>query len=199
LSSSIALADGASTLERARASYEELRYDEASALLEAALDGGELDALQRREALLLAGIVEVIRGEDERASARFRELLEEAPDVTLPSGLSPKITRVFDEVRRRLEAERAQREPRDPAPTNAADGDAPQDLVAASAQPAEAASPSSAGAVSEAEDDGLSSIALGVAAGAAVAAAVVVASAGALLFFARGQPPESSLGTMQLP
>lgn len=193
-----ALAGDAAALDEARRSYEELRYDEAALLLEGALDGGALDDEERRDALLLAGIVAVIRGDDEGAHGHFRELLERHPDVTLPSGLSPKITRVFEDVRAQVEAERAHSamSPSAPAESEGARVDA---APVAGARDPQALGERSGAASEEAPDEGLSAVAVGVAAGAAVAAAVVVAGAGALFFLARAQPPESSLGVMQLP
>ncbi len=195
VASAASLAEGDAALDSARQSYEELRYDEAAALLESALEHGALTEPEHEQALLLKGVVEVVRGDDEEARACFRELLEAKPDAALPSGLSPKITIVFDEVRAALQAEQAAlAEPRPPEPVTE-----PAPEVAA---PTAAAVPAAAAATSptaQDDDEGISAVAVGVAAVAAVAAAVVVAGAGALFFFARGQPPESTLGTLQLP
>lgn len=199
LAPTAALADGAATLESARRSYQQLRYDEAAALLEGALEGGALAAAEREEALLLAGILGVIRGDDDVAREHFRELLEQAPDTTLPAGLSPKITRVFEEVRASVVEAAPPREAPPDERSPAVVALAPPSVPASGTPSARPERPATV-PPREAEDDGsVSAIALGVAAGAALTAVVVVASAGAVLFFARGQPPPSSLGTMQLP
>lgn len=198
LLSGSALADGA-MLERARRLYADLRYDEAAALLEGALDEGALSGDERREALLLAGIVEVIRGNDAGARTHFRTLLEEAPGTTLPSGLSPKITRVFEEVKELVAAEPPPDPPLLEPPSSTSEEAAAAEAPRADPAPSVGASPTSTVPQRADEGERVSPLVIGVAAGAAVAAVVVVVSASALFYFARAQPPESSLGTMQLP
>lgn len=203
----VALAEGGA-LEDARRAYEELRYDEAALLLEGALEDAELEAREREEALLLAGVLDVILGEEERARSRFHELLERAPDATLPGRLSPKITRVFDEVRAALREARAAKEPpaappmeplpTEPAPVEVAPVPSPSGTELASAPSPRAPSPQPPAVDAESEE-GISALVVGVAAGAALTAVVVGVTAGAVLFLAQSRPPESSLGTMQLP
>lgn len=200
-----ARAQDSAAVVAARQSYEELRYDEASALLEAALADAWLSDADRLEALKLKGIVDVIRGEDHKARASFRALLEASPEATLPAGLSPKITRVFDEVRESMpapsqEAEAAS-DPMTAAPEKVAAPTLPVLEEGASEAVGSAAVTLSDGAAAPVErgDDGISPVAVGVAVGAAVGGALLVVGAGSLLLFARASPPESSLGTLQLP
>lgn len=200
-----ARAQDSAAVVSARQSYEELRYDEASALLEAALADAWLSEEDRLKALELKGIVDVIRGEEPAARASFRALLEASPDATLPVGLSPKITRVFDEVRRSMPAPSLERkaapDPVTAAPEKVAAETSPvlEDEATGAVGSATVTSLDAAAAPGEVAEAGISPVAVGVAVGAAVGGALLVVGAGSLLLFARASPPESSLGTLQLP
>lgn len=173
---------GPSAADAARQAYDELRYDEAATLLEDALDDEALAADERRAALELAGVVAVIRGDEELARARFRALLQQDPEARLADGLSPKITAAFEEARASL--------PPAPAP--------PPPAKAAPAAPARAEAPVAAVPAPADEEPAVSPLVLGVAAGVGVGIVLVAVGGGALLL-SSGAPPASSLGTLQLP
>jgi hypothetical protein len=93
-----------SALLRAEALYGEAQYAESIAALDGILARRDLPPDERREATLYLGMGHLALGHEEAARARFREVLLDAPGYALPRYTSPKIRRLFDEVRAELEA-----------------------------------------------------------------------------------------------
>ncbi|HUB08838.1 MAG TPA: hypothetical protein VMB50_17655 [Myxococcales bacterium] len=87
----------ADALDAAKRFYHEFEYDSARVEL---LRAAELpDPHRRAEAYLYLGLVDAIQGDDAGTLQNFRLGLALDPGLRLPSGLSPKITAVFERVR----------------------------------------------------------------------------------------------------
>lgn len=84
---------------RARQLYEDLHYGQAERAFEAALalEGNGPDDLAAIE--LHLGLLAGARNDEAAAEEHFRRALEVAPDIALPAGLPPKITRPFERAR----------------------------------------------------------------------------------------------------
>ncbi len=91
-----------SPLDPVRQAIDEIRYEEASALLEQALGNGHLRAQSLADAYRLSGEVSAALGDLPRARERFTRWLTLDPEGQLPTGTSPKISSTFLEARAHL-------------------------------------------------------------------------------------------------
>ncbi len=85
-------------LEKARAAYDDLRYEEVLPLLELAL-AQATDDQELAEIFELMGFVHTAFGAMDKAKAAFVELLLRRPDHELAAGLSPKIREAYGNAR----------------------------------------------------------------------------------------------------
>lgn len=99
--------------KKARARMKSLDFEAALPLLEQLRDLPTLDAPTRAQALVDLGITFVNLGRADDARKAFDDALEAHPEVPFPSGVPPKIRRLFDEAR---EARAARLRPAPPPP-----------------------------------------------------------------------------------
>ena len=97
--------EGATALAGARLAVEELRLEEAAALLDQALRAGGSRPEQVREIARLAGEVNATIGDTAAAERWFGMLVALDPSAALPAGTSPKLTEILDRARGRLGGE----------------------------------------------------------------------------------------------
>ncbi|WP_428265722.1 tetratricopeptide repeat protein [Haliangium sp.] len=96
---SAARADDSPHLIEARQALEALRYRDALAALERAIQTGDNGPDEIRTAYRMLGEVHAALGERRDAEAAFRRLLALNPDAELGPGVSPKLARPFEAAR----------------------------------------------------------------------------------------------------
>jgi hypothetical protein len=87
--------DGTAMLGKAQKAIEDIDYDGAKKLVDAALASGALDPSELARAHMLAGEVAAALGDDAGAHDHFERWILLDPAARLPDGLSPKITTPF--------------------------------------------------------------------------------------------------------
>lgn len=89
-------------LERGRKLYDHVRYEEAEAQLRLAKESPSSTPEEKQEALDLLARSVVAQGKFSEASQLYRELLASNPNAPDPKDVSPKISEVFLQAKRRL-------------------------------------------------------------------------------------------------
>lgn len=92
----------AGELDEAQRKIEDIDYEGARVILEAALERGGMSREELARAERLAGEVTAALGEDDEAEAHFARWIVLEPGATLPEGSSPKIVGPFEAARDRV-------------------------------------------------------------------------------------------------